>query len=74
MGASGEGETVGIARNISVELTHGYIINDDFAVISGYKHREIALSRNCLKRYNYFVDESREHIGLPVRGRISLSL
>jgi len=69
-GASGEGETVGIARNISVKLAaEGCVIKDDFAVISGYKHREIALSRNCLKRYNYFVDESREHIGFTCEGK-----
>jgi len=68
-GASGEGETVGIARNVSVRLAAGCIIKDNFAVISGYKHREIALSRNCLKHYNYFVDESREHIGFTCKGK-----
>jgi hypothetical protein len=63
-GASGSSETLGIVKNVSIELSPGCIIKEDLVVLKGYKHREIGLSRACLKRYNYDIHESRKHIAL----------
>ncbi|GBB86295.1 hypothetical protein RclHR1_12720002 [Rhizophagus clarus] len=63
-GASGPSETFGIVKNILIELLPGCIIKEDLVVLKGYKHREIGLSRACLKKYNYNVHESRKHIAL----------
>ncbi|GET52870.1 hypothetical protein GLOIN_2v1790588 [Rhizophagus irregularis DAOM 181602=DAOM 197198] len=48
-GAPGSGRTFGMVKGVSIKLT--LIV-------------EIGLSRTCLKRYNYDVHESREHIAL----------
>ncbi|GBC07222.1 hypothetical protein RclHR1_07310014 [Rhizophagus clarus] len=61
---SGSSETLGIVKNVLIELLPGCIIKDDLVVLKGYKHKEIGLSRACLKRYNYDVHESRKHIAL----------
>ncbi|GBB96570.1 hypothetical protein RclHR1_27880002 [Rhizophagus clarus] len=61
-GASGPSETLGIVKNISIELLPGCIIKEDLVILKGYKHREIGLSRACLKRYNYDLHESKKHI------------
>lgn len=61
-GASGSNETLGIVKNVSIELAPGCVIKDDLVVLKGYKHREIGLSRACLRRYNYDVLESRKFI------------
>jgi Aspartyl protease len=63
-GASGPSETLGIVKNALIELSPGCIIKEDLVVLKGYKHREIGLSRACLKRYNYDIHESRKHIAL----------
>ncbi|GBC11510.2 hypothetical protein GLOIN_2v1790588 [Rhizophagus irregularis DAOM 181602=DAOM 197198] len=63
-GAPGSGRTFGMVKGVSIKLTPDCIITEDLAVLSDYKHREIGLSRTCLKRYNYDVHESREHIAL----------
>ncbi|GBC07427.1 hypothetical protein RclHR1_07460003 [Rhizophagus clarus] len=63
-GATGPSETLGIVKNVLIELLPGCIIKEDLVVLKGYKHREINLSRVCLKRYNYDVHESRKHIAL----------
>jgi len=66
-GASGLSKTLGIARNISIELSPAptrCVIKEDLVILKGYKHREIGLSRACLKRYNYDIHESRKHIAL----------
>ncbi|GBB93000.1 hypothetical protein RclHR1_20990004 [Rhizophagus clarus] len=63
-GASGLSETLGIVKNVSIELLPGCIIKEDLVVLKGYKHREIGLSRTCLKRYNYDIHESRKYIAL----------
>ncbi|CAB4398923.1 unnamed protein product [Rhizophagus irregularis] len=63
-GAPGSGRTFGIVKGVSIKLTPDCVITENLAVLSDYKHREIGLSRTCLKRYNYDVHESREHIAL----------
>ncbi|GET67337.1 hypothetical protein GLOIN_2v1790588 [Rhizophagus irregularis DAOM 181602=DAOM 197198] len=68
-GASGTGRTFGMVKGVTIKLTPDYAITEDLAVLSGYKHREIGLSRTCLKRYNYDVHESREHIAFTCDGK-----
>ncbi|GBC29890.2 hypothetical protein GLOIN_2v1781358 [Rhizophagus irregularis DAOM 181602=DAOM 197198] len=68
-GASGTGRTFGMVKGVSIKLTPDYAITEDLAVLDGYKHREIGLSRTCLKRYNYDVHESREHIAFTCDGK-----
>ncbi|GBC40703.2 hypothetical protein GLOIN_2v1790588 [Rhizophagus irregularis DAOM 181602=DAOM 197198] len=68
-GASGTGRTFGMVKRVSIKLTPDYAITEDLAVLDGYKHREIGLSRTCLKRYNYDVHESREHIAFTCDGK-----
>ncbi|GET54186.1 hypothetical protein GLOIN_2v1790588 [Rhizophagus irregularis DAOM 181602=DAOM 197198] len=63
-GAPGSGRTFGMVKGVSIKLTPDCVITENLAVLSDYKHREIGLSRTCLKRYNYDVHESREHITL----------
>ncbi|GET54179.1 hypothetical protein GLOIN_2v1790588 [Rhizophagus irregularis DAOM 181602=DAOM 197198] len=63
-GAPGSGRTFGMVKGVSIKLTPDCVITENLAVLSDYKHREIGLSRTCLKRYNYNVHESREHIAL----------
>ncbi|GET59107.1 hypothetical protein GLOIN_2v1790588 [Rhizophagus irregularis DAOM 181602=DAOM 197198] len=63
-GAPGSGRTFGMVKGVSIKLTPDCVITENLAVLSDYKHREIGLSRTCLKRYNYDVYESREHIAL----------
>ncbi|CAB4408487.1 unnamed protein product [Rhizophagus irregularis] len=54
-GAPGTGRTYGMVKSVSIQLTPECVITEDLAVLDGYKHREIGLSRTCLKRYNYDV-------------------
>ncbi|GET64990.1 hypothetical protein GLOIN_2v1790588 [Rhizophagus irregularis DAOM 181602=DAOM 197198] len=68
-GASGTGRTFGMVKGVSIKLTPDYAITEDLAVLDKYKHREIGLSRTCLKRYNYDVHESREHIAFTCDGK-----
>ncbi|GET53381.1 hypothetical protein GLOIN_2v1790588 [Rhizophagus irregularis DAOM 181602=DAOM 197198] len=68
-GASGTGRTFGMVKGVTIKLTPDYAITEDLAVLSGYKHREIGLSRTCLKCYNYDVHESREHIAFTCDGK-----
>ncbi|GBC32534.2 hypothetical protein GLOIN_2v1781358 [Rhizophagus irregularis DAOM 181602=DAOM 197198] len=68
-GASGTGRIFGMVKGVSIKLTPDYAITEDLAVLDGYKHREIGLSRTCLKRYNYDVHESCEHIALTCDGK-----
>ncbi|GET52797.1 hypothetical protein GLOIN_2v1790588 [Rhizophagus irregularis DAOM 181602=DAOM 197198] len=63
-GAPGSGRTFGMVKGVSIKLTPDCVITENLAVLSDYKHREIGLSRTCLKCYNYDVHESREHIAL----------
>ncbi|GBB99258.1 hypothetical protein RclHR1_34600003 [Rhizophagus clarus] len=63
-GVLGPIETLGIVKNVSIELLPGCIIKEDLVVLKEYKHREIGLSRTCPKRYNYDVHEFRKHIAL----------
>ena len=62
-GVSGEERSLGVAKDILIELQAGCVIKEDLAVVN-YPHREIGLSRTCLRRYNYDIHESREHIAL----------
>jgi hypothetical protein len=68
-GAPGSGRTYGMVKGVSIQLTPECVITENLAVLDGYKHREIGLSRTCLKRYNYDVHESREHIALTCDGK-----
>ena len=68
-GAPGTGRTFGMVKGVSIQLTPECVITEDLAVLDGYKHREIGLSRTCLKRYNYDVHESREHVALTCDGK-----
>ncbi|GET51546.1 hypothetical protein GLOIN_2v1790588 [Rhizophagus irregularis DAOM 181602=DAOM 197198] len=68
-GAPGTGRTFGMVKGVTIKLTPDYAITEDLAVLSGYKHREIGLSRTCLKRYNYDIHESREHIAFTCNGK-----
>ena len=67
-GVSGEEKSLGMVRNGLIELASGCVIKEDLAVVN-YKHREIGLSRPCLRSYNYDVHESREHIALTCNGK-----
>jgi hypothetical protein len=68
-GASGENRTVGIVRDLLIELAPGCIIKEDPVVLKDYPYREIGLSRACLRQYNYDVLESRGHIPLTCNGK-----
>lgn len=68
-GAPGSGKTFGMVKNVSIELIPDCIIKEDLVVLGEYKHREIGLSRACLKRYNYDIHESREHLALTCNGK-----
>ncbi|CAB4412231.1 unnamed protein product [Rhizophagus irregularis] len=68
-GAPGSGRTFGMVKSVSIQLTPECVITEDLAVLSEYKHREIGLSRTCLKRYNYDVHESRKHVALTCDGK-----
>ncbi|GBC39590.2 hypothetical protein GLOIN_2v1790588 [Rhizophagus irregularis DAOM 181602=DAOM 197198] len=63
-GAPESGRTFGMVKGVSIKLTPDCVITENLAVLSNYKHKEIGLSRTCLKHYNYDVHESREHIAL----------
>lgn len=66
---AGPSKTFGMVKGVSIELTPDCTVVEDLAVLGEYKHREIGLSRACLKRYNYDVHESREHIVLTCDGK-----
>ncbi|GET56457.1 hypothetical protein GLOIN_2v1790588 [Rhizophagus irregularis DAOM 181602=DAOM 197198] len=68
-GAPGSGRTFSMVKGVSIKLTPDCVITENLAVLSDYKHREIGLSRTCLKRYNYDVHESREHVALTCNGK-----
>jgi hypothetical protein len=61
--------TFGMVKDVSINLAPDCVITEDLAVLGEYKHREIGLSRACLKRYNYDVHKSREHIVLICNGK-----
>ncbi|CAB4415418.1 unnamed protein product [Rhizophagus irregularis] len=68
-GAPGTDKTFGMVKEVLIKLTPECVITEDLAVLSDYKHREIGLSQTCLKRYNYDVHESREHVALTCGGK-----
>ncbi|GBC53060.2 hypothetical protein GLOIN_2v1790588 [Rhizophagus irregularis DAOM 181602=DAOM 197198] len=68
-GAPESGRTFGMVKGVLIKLTPDCVITENLAVLSDYKHREIGLSRTCLKRYNYNVHESREHVTLTCNGK-----
>ncbi|PKY31156.1 hypothetical protein RhiirB3_448627, partial [Rhizophagus irregularis] len=68
-GTPGSGRTFSMVKGVSIKLTPDCVITEDLAVLDGYKHRKIGLSQTCLKRYNYDVHESREHITLTCNGK-----
>jgi hypothetical protein len=66
---AGPSRTFGMVKGVSINLTPDCTIEENLAVLSEYKHQKIGLSRACLKRYNYDVHESREHIVLTCDGK-----
>ncbi|CAB4429866.1 unnamed protein product [Rhizophagus irregularis] len=68
-GAPGTGRTYGMVKGVLIKLTSECVIIEDLAVLDEYKHREIGLSRTCLKRYNYDVHKSRKHVTLTCGGK-----
>jgi hypothetical protein len=55
---AGPSRTFGMVKGIMIELAPDCVITENLAVLGEYKHREIGLSRACLKRYNYDIHES----------------
>jgi hypothetical protein len=58
-----------MVKGVTIELAPDCTISENLAVLGEYKHWEIGLSRACLKRYNYDIHESREHIVLTCDGK-----
>ena len=67
-GASGTEKSLGVAKSVLIELAPGCVIEEDLVGVN-YPYREIGLSRTCLRRYNYDVHESRDHIALTCNGK-----
>ena len=65
-GIATEKNSVGIVKDIAITLAPGCTITEDFVIVEGHEHRELILSRTALKRYNYDLLESREHLVLTV--------
>lgn len=63
-GFATEKKSVGMIYNISITLAPGCTIVEDFIIIEGHLHKELILSRTCLKRYNYDLLESRKHLAI----------
>ena len=53
-----------MVHNVSISLAPECTIVEDFVVTEGHPNRELILSRTCLKRYNYDLLESRDHVAL----------
>lgn len=66
-GASGENMSLGKVTDVLIQLSPGCVIKEDLMVVD-YGFREIGLSRTCLRRYNYDIHESRNHIALTCDG------
>jgi hypothetical protein len=70
VGVSTKYKSLGTVKNISVTLKpESVVIKEDFAIVGNYPHREIILSRPCLRRYNYDLHESREHVAITCDGK-----
>jgi len=67
-GTSGKNKSFGTV-SASVTLAPWCIIKTDFIVMEDYPVRELLLSRTTLKRYNYDLHESREHMAITCNGR-----
>jgi hypothetical protein len=67
-GVSGIRESFGTAP-VSIELASGCIIKTDFTIVENYPVRELLLSRTTLRRYNYDLHESREHMAITCNGK-----
>ena len=57
-------KTVGMVHNVSISLAPECTIVEDFVVTEDHPNRELILSRTCLRRYNYDLLESRDHVAL----------
>jgi hypothetical protein len=68
-GFATEKKSVGMVYNVTITLGPECTIVEDFVVIEGHPHRELILSRTCLKRYNYDLLESREHMAITCNGK-----
>lgn len=69
IGASTNYTSLGIVKNVLITLAPDCIIEEDFVIIGNYPYREIGLSRTCLRRYNYDLYESRNHVALTYNGK-----
>ena len=65
---SDKNKSLGIVSN-SVSLAPECNIKTDFIVLEDYSIREIILSRTTLKRYNYDLHKSREHMAITCNGK-----
>ena len=66
-GVPGQSNTIGFVKDVLIMLAPDCIIKEDFAIIDNYPYHEIGLSRTCLKRYNYDLHESRDHVAITCR-------
>lgn len=67
-GVSGIRESFGTTP-VLIELAPGCVIKTDFTVVEDYPIRELLLSRTTLRRYNYDLHESREHMAITCNGK-----
>ena len=68
-GAPGQNTTIGVVKDVLVTIAPECTIKEDFAIIDNYPYREIGLSRNCLKKYNYDLHESRNHVAISCNNK-----
>ena len=61
--------TFEMVKDVLINLAPDCTIEEDLAVLGEYKHQKIELNRVYLKRYNYDVHESQEHIVLTCNGK-----
>ena len=66
-GISGTTESSGIA-NVTINLATDCDIKTNAIIVDNYPTREVILGRATLRRYNYDLHESREHIAITCNG------
>lgn len=69
IGASTKNRSLGTLKNVCITLAPGCNIYEDLVVVADYPHREVLLSRTCLRRYNYDLLDSRNHIVVTRDGK-----
>lgn len=63
-GIATDKKSIGMVYDVPITLAPGCTIIENFSINEGHKHRELILSRTCLKRYNYDLLESRKHLAI----------